>query len=298
MRVYVIGNVAVDETISVATMPEAGASIFGREESRDLGGKGANQAVVIGRCGLPTSFVTAIGEDFRGETIREQLASEPVDARLLQFADASSDFSIIFTTPDGENAIVTTTRSAEAMTLAAALDALSTAQAGDIVVMQGNLSEDVTLGLLADAKRRGIVTAFNPSPLRPYFCELWPLVDMAFLNKGEALSLTGTSGEAAAAHLMAAGVRQVVLTAGGEGALLAEAEGIVTIPSAPASVVDTTGAGDTFMAVAIASAARRTGRLDERAISDAARASAITVSRRGTRSAFPSSTELAAILAG
>jgi ribokinase len=121
---------------------------------------------------------------------------------------------------------------------------------------------------------------------------------MAFLNKGEALSLTGTSGETSAAYLMAAGVCQVVLTAGGEGALLADASGIVTVPSAPAAVIDTTGAGDTFMAVAIASAARRTGRLDQRAISDAARASAITVSRRGTRSAFPTSAELAEILSG
>lgn len=297
MRVYVIGNVAIDETISVATMPEAGASIFGREESRDLGGKGANQAVVIGRCGVPTVFVSATGEDFRGETIRKQLADEPVEANLLRFSGISTDFSIIFTTPDGENAIITTTRSAEAMALPDALDALSAAQPGDIVVLQGNLSEAVTRGILSDAKRRGLVTAFNPSPLRPYFSELWPLVDMAFLNKGEALSLTGTSGKAAAAHLIDAGVRQVVLTAGGNGALLVQAESTIAVPSIPTAVVDTTGAGDTFMAVAIASAARRTGRLDERAVQDAARASALTVSRRGTRQAFPTVAEIETIFA-
>ena len=297
MRVYVIGNVAIDETISVATMPEAGASIFGREESRDLGGKGANQAVVIGRCGVPTVFVSATGEDFRGETIRKQLADEPVEANLLRFSGISTDFSIIFTTPDGENAIITTTRAAEAMALPDALDAMSAAQPGDIIVLQGNLSEAVTRGILADAKRRGLVTAFNPSPLRPYFSELWPLVDMAFLNKGEALSLTGTSGKAAAAHLIAAGVRQVVLTAGGDGALLVQAESTIAVPSIPTAVVDTTGAGDTFMAVAIASAARRTGRLDERAVQDAARASALTVSRRGTRQAFPTVAEIETIFA-
>ena len=55
MRAYVIGNVTIDETLAVNEMPQAGASIFGSQRSRDLGGKGANQAIVLGRCGLPTS---------------------------------------------------------------------------------------------------------------------------------------------------------------------------------------------------------------------------------------------------
>jgi len=299
MRAYVIGNVAIDETISVLSMPEAGASILGREETRDLGGKGANQAVVMGRTGLATTLVTAVGEDFRAQTIRDQLAGEPVDARLLGHSDRSSDFSIIFTTPDGENAIVTTTASAEAMTLAEALAPLQDAVTGDLVVLQGNLSENVTRGILADAKRRGLTTAFNPSPLRPYFAELWPLIDIAFLNRGEAENLTGSSGQTALHRLAEAGVAQIVLTLGGNGAILAgNGHVLATVPALAAEVVDTTGAGDTFMAVALASAALRGTRLDVRAIRHATAAAAITVSRRGTRSAFPSSADLAGILAG
>lgn len=299
MRAYVIGNVAIDETISVLSMPEAGASILGREETRDLGGKGANQAVVMGRTGLSTTLVAAVGEDFRAQTIRDQLAGEVVDAHLVGHPDRSSDFSIIFTTPDGENAIVTTTASAEALTLAEALAPLADATAGDLVVLQGNLSESVTRGILADARHRGLTTAFNPSPLRPYFAELWPLIDVAFLNKGEAESLTGSSGESAIQHLAEAGVAQTVLTLGGAGAILASGSQVIaTVPALATEVVDTTGAGDTFMAVALASAALRRTRLDARAIHHATAAAAITVSRRGTRAAFPSKADLAGILAG
>ncbi|MBB3286893.1 MULTISPECIES: PfkB family carbohydrate kinase [unclassified Rhizobium] len=299
MRAYVIGNVAIDETISVLSMPEAGASILGREETRDLGGKGANQAVVMGRTGLSTTLVAAVGKDFRAQTIRDQLAVEVVDAHLVGHPDRSSDFSIIFTTPDGENAIVTTTASAEALTLAEALAPLADATAGDLVVLQGNLSESVTRGILADARHRGLTTAFNPSPLRPYFAELWPLIDVAFLNKGEAESLTGSSGESAIQHLAEAGVAQTVLTLGGAGAILASGSQVIaTVPALATEVVDTTGAGDTFMAVALASAALRRTRLDARAIHHATAAAAITVSRRGTRAAFPSKADLAGILAG
>ncbi|TYC60998.1 ribokinase [Rhodobacterales bacterium] len=296
MRVYVIGNVAVDETISVSSLPEAGASLLGREESRDLGGKGANQAVVCGRCGVGTTLVTAVGDDFRAGMIQSQLAEEPVEGRLVQLAGTSSDFSIVFTTPDGENAIVTTTEAAETLTLEDALEGLSGAQSGDVAILQGNLSEPVTRGVLQAARDKGLVTAFNPSPLRPYFAQIWPVVDLAFLNQGEAASLTGTEGREAANILLAAGVRQVVLTSGGDGALLAGETGTVVVPASPADVIDTTGAGDTFMAVAIASAALRGVQLDERALRHASAASAITVSRRGTRSAFPTRDELADIL--
>ncbi len=299
VRAHVIGNVAVDETISVSTMPEAGASILGREETRDLGGKGANQAVVMGRTGLPTILVSAVGEDFRAQTIRNQLALEPVETKLITLAGRSSDFSIIFTTPDGENAIVTTTDSAGSLAPEEAIAALDGATAGDLLVLQGNLSEATTFGLLREARRRKLVTAFNPSPLRPYFEAFWPLIDIAFLNRGEAESLTGSSSGAATDWLLQAGVAHVVLTLGGDGALLAsQSKPVSNIPAASAKAIDTTGAGDTFMAVALASAALRGVELDRRAISHAAAASALTVSRRGTRSAFPTSEEMRSILAG
>ncbi len=297
MRAHVIGNVAIDETIAVTSMPEAGASILGREETRDLGGKGANQAVVMGRTGLSTTLVAAVGDDFRAETIRDQLAGEPLDAHLVALPGRSSDFSIIFTTPDGENAIVTTTDSAEALPLDQALDAIAPALPGDLVVLQGNLSEKVTRGLLSAAKERGLVTAFNPSPLRAHFADLWPLVDLVFLNRGEAEHLAGSSGAEAASRLIEAGVRRVVLTLGGDGSLLAGAGTVEAVPAIVAKAIDTTGAGDTFMATALASAALRGAPLDRRAITHASAAAALTVGRRGTRAAFPTARELQRILA-
>lgn len=297
MRAYVIGNVTIDETLAVGTVPQAGASILGSERSRDLGGKGANQAIVLARCGLPTTLVAAIGEGPRADMIRQHLATEPVDSRLVSIAGVSSDFSIVFTTPDGENAIVTTTDSAGKLGAAEAIAPLADAGPGDIAVLQGNLADATTRSALEAARGRGTTTAFNPSPVRQSFASLWSLVDIAFLNQGEARALTGAGGLDAARALLAAGVRDVVLTLGGDGAMLANADGVITVPAEPCTVVDTTGAGDTFMAVALASALLRGVRLDRRAVVHATRAATITVGRRGTRSAFPTGQELAAILA-
>ncbi|MFB2551766.1 PfkB family carbohydrate kinase [Ensifer soli] len=297
MQAFVVGNVTIDETMFVDALPAPGATVLGRTGPRDLGGKGANQAIVLARARLRTTLVAPIGDDARAAAIRQAILPEPVIADLVEIEGVSTDHSLIFRLPDGENAILSTAAAAEGLAPHEVEKRLVHASSGDRLVVQGNLSRETTAAVLAAARRRGMVTAVNPSPVRDYFPSLWPFVDIVCLNRGEALSLTGATGPEAAAHLLARGVGQVVLTAGGEGALLADRDGVCRVPAVAVDVVDTTGAGDTFLSVALASAALRSGRLDRRAIEDAARASAITVARPGTHSAFPSVSELAGILA-
>lgn len=50
-KLLVLGNVAVDETYAVRRLPTPGKSILAYGRARDLGGKGANQAIVAARDG-------------------------------------------------------------------------------------------------------------------------------------------------------------------------------------------------------------------------------------------------------
>ncbi len=100
-----------------------------------------------------------------------------------------------------------------------------------------------------------------------------------------------------ASVLLASGVGQVVLTLGAAGAQLLSVGHSETVPAQACRVVDTTGAGDCFMATALASAALRAAPLDARGLRHAAAAAAVTVSRLGTVTAFPTPAELAGILA-
>ncbi len=290
MRAFVIGNVALDETVTVADLPAAGASIHGQAGPRDLGGKGANQAIVLGRAGLACRLGAAVGEDTRADEIRTRLAAEPIEALLDVVAGAASDFSIVLRTRAGENAIITTNAAASGLTPQAACAMLRGARAGDLLVMQGNLAEATTMAALQQARAMRLRTAVNPSPLRAFFGGLWRLVDTVFVNEGEATALGGTPA------LLAAGVGQVVLTLGPAGARLLSAGQSDAVPPVPCTVVDTTGAGDCFMATALASAALRGAALDTRALRHAAAAAGLTVARAGTVAAFPTQAELAHIL--
>lgn len=289
MKAFVIGNVALDETLAVDDFPQPGASIFGEALSRDLGGKGANQAIAMARTGLDCRLVAAVGDDARGAEIRERLKTEGLQADLLTLTGVASDFSMILMTPQ-ENAVITTREAASAVTPEQARAALSDGAPGDLLAMQGNLRARTTLAALVEAQTRGMTTAVNPSPLQPDFDALWAHVDTIFVNEGEAAALGGVDA------LLAAGVRSVVLTLGGQGAALIRSDIQQRVPARQVTVVDTTGAGDCFMAVALASGMLRGTGVDARALAHATHAAAHTVARAGTVTAFPDRSAMAAIL--
>lgn len=284
MRVYVTGNIAVDEIWSIPDIPTKGSSIHGNKTSQDIGGKGANQAILLSRCGIETTLVAAIGNDSNGKWIKEQMLAEPLQLLPETLFPCHSDTSIIFNSADGDNAIITTTTAADSLSLTEITQALSAAQPGDVLLQQGNFSIEKTRGLFACAKARGMITVFNPSPVKAAFAELWSLVDIAVLNQHEA------------ALLKPEGVKTLVVTHGSQGALLKTPDNEAFCPANPVTAVDSTGAGDTFLAVMLASALLRHTEIDKLALTHASQAAAITVSRAGTYSAFPSVSELAALL--
>jgi ribokinase len=264
--------------------------------SRDLGGKGANQAIVLARTGTPTRFAATIGDDDTGQWIRRELATEGLDTGHLVSLPGASDRSLIFVSSSGENAIASTSHCSDALTPTHAEAAIAQMSSGDILLTQGGLNAETTAVAFAAARAKGIRIVFNPSALRDGFDALTGRADVLVLNHHEATQLTGEdSADSAARSLRSRGTGTVVITLGPQGALALSADGEVSVPSTPATVVDTTGAGDTFLAVIAAALFDRQLPLQPalRAATDAA---AITVSRRGTRAAFPTRGELASIL--
>jgi sugar/nucleoside kinase (ribokinase family) len=111
--------------------------------------------------------------------------------------------------------------------------------------------------------------------------------DLLLPNRDEAQVLTGEADPGAAALALAArtGAREVVVTCGAEGAVWTDGSRVVRAPAAPASVVDTTGAGDAFAAGLLA--ARREGLGPEAALGRAAGVAARALGRAGARPPAP-----------
>ena len=297
MRAYVVGNVAMDQTFEVDALPQEGQSILGTQRSSELGGKGANQAIVLARCGVPVTFIGGVGDDAQADKLRQRLTQEPLDARFATLPGLATDLSIVMAEPRGGNIIVTTVDCARALDVATVMPVLDEASPGDFMVLQGNLSPRVTEELFDVAHRKGLKVVFNPSPAEAAFQPLLARAAMVFVNEAEAQTYTGHSGEMAVRALLSMGSQTVVLTRGAQGALLGLPSGsIEEIAAHPCDVVDTTGAGDTFQSVVLAAVMLAGGPVSRRALEVAAKAAGITISRFGTVSALPSRQDLASLL--
>jgi ribokinase len=292
----VLGNVAIDETMRAPQLPHPGATVLVGPPVRDLGGKGANQAVILGRATGSTRFVATVGDDDAARWIASALAGEDLDtSHLIEMAGAS-DRSLIFVGPNGENAIASTSHCSDRLTAAHAERAVGTAHAGDVLLLQGGLTVETNRAAIEAARGRGLKIVFNPSAMRPGFESLLDGIDLVVVNAGEAATLVGEAEPLdQAAKLAALGIGDAVITLGGRGSVAAGRSGRHVIPAVPALVRDTTGAGDTYLGVLAAALFARHAPMSL-AMTQAASAAAITVSREGTRAAFPSRAELADIL--
>ncbi|HBX5302236.1 TPA: hypothetical protein MH412_13005 [Klebsiella pneumoniae] len=207
-------------------IPKKGASIHGVKVSQDIGGKGANQAIILSRCGIETRLIAATGNDSNGAWIRQQIKNEPLTLLPDGHFNQHSDTSIILNSADGDNAIITTTAAADTFSLDEMIPHMADAVAGDILLQQGNFSLDKTRALFQYARSRGMTTVFNPSPVNPDFCHLWPLIDIAVVNESEA------------ELLQPYGVKTLVITQGAAGAWLVQEGQRQFCPAVPAEALD------------------------------------------------------------
>jgi len=292
--IRVIGNAAVDSVIRVERFPRPGETIVALGASEDLGGKGANQAVVAARCGAPARLVAPIGDDAMGERIRSSLDREGVQTDGLTTSAYGTDRCVITVDRHGENTIVSLIDAARHFNPIAETRLESWIRPGDLVVMQGNLRPKVTRECLTLAKSKGATTVLNPSPTYAAQDYDWTLVDLAVVNRGEAIELAGGEAKEAARGLCKRGAGAVVLTLGADGAAFFSADDTFCVAAPQVIAIDAVGAGDVICGVLIA--AKALGRDWRDALGAATEAASISVTRKGVLASFPSREEMATIL--
>ena len=292
--IHVIGNAAVDSVIRVDELPRPGETIVALGASEDLGGKGANQAVAAARCGAPVRLVAPIGDDALGERIRWNLAREGVEIDGVVTSSYGTDRCVIAVDRRGENTILSLIDAARSFDPIAETRLKSWIRPGDLVVMQGNLRPGVTRDCLALARSKGATTVLNPSPTYAAEDYDWTLVDVAVVNRGEAIELADGEAEEAARELRKKGAAAVVLTLGADGAAFFSADGAFRVAAPQVTAIDTVGAGDVFCGVLVA--AKALGQSWKDALAAATEAASTSVTRKGVLASFPSRDEMSAIL--
>jgi ribokinase len=271
----VVGSLNMDLVIRSPRIPRPGETIIGGEYRNVPGGKGANQAVAAARLGARVSMVGRVGSDAFGDQLLDHLVADGIDHTfVLKDQDAATGVALIVVDDAGADALL--------LQLESPIETVR--RAAEV------------------ARAHGVTVILNPAPARPLPAQLLALVDVLIPNESETALLTGlpvenhAQGQAAASALRELGVGTVILTLGERGAMLAQGTEAQVFPTFDVDPVDTTAAGDAFVAgLAVALAE---GKPMAEAVRWGNAAGALATTRLGAQPSLPTRAALEQMLAG
>lgn len=302
--VAILGIFVADLAFRAKRQPAMGETIMGSGFKMGPGGKGSNQAVAAARAGAAVSFISRLGKDAFGDIAVSTWKAEGIAPRVAFSETEPTGAAYIFVSDEtGDNAIIVVPGAAAAISVQdveAQRDAIAGAR---VFATQLEQPLDAARHGLKIAREASVITLFNPAPAAPVPDDVFALCDYVIPNESEAMALTGLSvatveeARRAGDVLLAKGARNALITLGERGALLHNTrESIVIAPFQAGKVVETTGAGDSF--VGAFAAALAAGRAPAEAARFASAAAGISVTRPGTAPSMPALAEIEKLLAG
>ena len=106
-KIVIVGSMNIDDNIEGVRIPVNGETIIAKNILTLPGGKGANQAVGVGRLGGQAYMIGRVGKDADGRRLYKSLTDNGVHTDGVEFDDqADSGKAFVHIDRDGENAIV------------------------------------------------------------------------------------------------------------------------------------------------------------------------------------------------
>lgn len=264
-RLVVVGGILVDLVLGVDVVPETGGDVLAREATVSVGGA-FNVVSAAARQEMPVAFLGRVGTGRFGLQALGALRDEAVEVMLAATTDADTGFCVVLVDATGERTMVTT-MGVEARLREEDLAAVTLA-AGDLVYVSGYdlaYPHGPRLVKWLVGISAGVALLFDPGPLvgdlsPELLNEVLVASRWLSLNQREAQVLTGTADASAAAQVLLRDRRSlhgVVVRSGAEGCTVAVRGGSPEqVPGFPASVADTTGAGDAHVGAFAAALSR------------------------------------------
>jgi ribokinase len=300
--IVVVGSINMDLVVKVQRIPVPGETIQGSDLQWIPGGKGANQAVAASRLGASVGMVGRVGNDSIGERLLVELEAQGVMVdRVGRDEQSASGTALIVVDASGENSIVISPGANGRITPADVDRAEDLIARAKIVLLQLEIPLRVVEHTIRMAARHGVMTILNPAPAGDIPAEVYREAGILVPNESELAVLTGAriegldTVEAAARQLLKTGLQAVVVTLGRRGACLVTGDATALVPAFPIRVVDTTAAGDAF--IAGLAVARLNGKGLESAVRYANACGALAATHFGAQPSLPNAKQVETLIA-
>ncbi|MGG4490923.1 ribokinase [Metabacillus idriensis] len=302
MDIAVIGSNMVDLISYIDKMPKEGETLEAPDFEIGCGGKGANQAVAAAKMGSDVMMVTKVGEDLFADNTIQNLENYGIDTEFTKkVPGTSSGVAPIFVDPESKNRILIIKGANQHLQPDDVDRAAEKLKTCSLIVLQLEVPLPTVYRAIEFGKENDIPVILNPAPAtKDLDFEFVCKSDFFIPNESELEILTGMPVEsdeqvkAAASVLIEKGVKDVIVTMGSRGVMWITKEKTQVIESHKVEAVDTTGAGDAFIGCFAHYFAKNGNVLQ--AIKMATAFAALSVTKRGTQSSYPTAEEVEELL--
>ena len=284
MKVLNFGSLNLDYVYQVESILIPGETQASKDRQIFCGGKGLNQSIALAKAGIPVYHAGMIGEE--GAPLLKICEENGVNTEFIRQIPGPGGHTVIQVDKNGQNCILLFGGSNRSITKEFVDEVLDSFDAGDLILLQNEISE---LSYIIDrAYAKDMMIVLNPSPYDSNLesCDL-SKISLFLVNEIEGYQITGEKKP----EKILKKIREIypkakiVLTLGGDGSVYQDETGVYYQDIFKVKAVDTTAAGDTFTGYFISSI------LENMPVQEgmklAAKAAAIAVSRPGATASIP-----------
>ena len=293
-KVLVLGSINIDFVSFVSRYPKPGETLIGNDFGIFQGGKGANQAIALAKLDLPTLMLGKVGKDALNDFAFSSLKESGVDiCGISKSKKVSTGSASIWVNTQGQNSIVVNPGANGEIDQDFIIRHEKFFDDASWLLTQFEIPLESIFFALKLAKKHKLKIIVDPAPVTEIVHnDIWELVDYLLPNEIELKELSNTENILEAIHILKSkGVKEVIVKLGKQGAGYEDNGNFNLFSALPVErVVDTTGAGDCFIA-AFLYGMIQWGNIP-RAIKTANLISSYSIQNKGAAISFPNKSEI------
>lgn len=253
MKTLVVGAAIVDIVMTIPKLPGKGEDVLARDRKLMVGGCAYNVASMMDNFKVKNDLFVPVGRGTYASLIKKAL-EERQKQILIEDSSMDNGYCLCLVEDDGERTFITY-QGLEANFKKDWFARLAMSSYDKIYLPGYEImgpSGQVIVDWLEENKDKDLF--FAPGPViedldRKILSRIFSLNPILHLNEKEALDFTGERElKKAAEKLYGLGLKALIITLGGKGALVWDEIGMDLIEGYPSKVVDTIGAGDSHIA--------------------------------------------------
>lgn len=253
-KIISLGSINIDNYMNFKELPHTGKTVTSPTSTIHPGGKCINEAIGAAKLGHNVCAIGCVGDDADADLLYEYAKSYQVDTfGIRRSKGQKTGQAYIFVQEDGDSMISIMSGANNSISAEDIIDSERLFSNASYCMIQTEIPLDAIMKAAELARIHGVTTVLKPSACSFLPTRLLKLTDIIVPNLEELNEIYPgkESMEEKARYLLSQGIQTVIVTLGAKGCYICTNEFSCSLPAIDVISVDSSGAGDAFIATLV-----------------------------------------------